>query len=536
MTPDSGILTTLLNTFTTAFTGGFGRIYGDAWSLLGILAALELTVAAVWWALTESDALKELLRLAIKVGFFIFVVTKYDWLIDKVLGGFISTGIKAGGAGNVGLMKDPSAIVDYGLFVTEPIFQHIQNYGAVDTLANLPDVIMTGLAGLLLLLAFFALGIQVFITYLEFYLVAVLGLILVPFGVFKYTSFITEKVFGAIISFGMRLMVLSFIVSVSRPVLANLSLPADPSLQKIMIMFLAVISIAILAWHAPGIAGGLLAGAPSLTAGSGLGVGAAAAVGLAGGGLAAKQAVKETASTAVGATKAAAHGLGAASAVGQAGGTAGGTTQAAKNLVSSAATAVTSGIKDSFSAGRIRAFKAMGAENATSAGAARGASTDTGSSATVNTGTTTTAGGSSSSNPGASAPRSTTTAAAGSTPESGSSTGSAGGATAGGASTETGSSTSVNTGTAPGAAGSSTTSPGSSTSQSTTAAASGSAPESGSSTSSATGSAAAGAPNSPTNQQHKPDWFSKMQQAKATVPAEATPTGNLSAPIPDKDK
>lgn len=532
MTPDSGVLTTLLNTFTTAFTGGFGRIYGDAWSLLGILAALELTVAAVWWALTESDALKELLRLAIKVGFFIFVVTKYDWLIDQVLGGFISTGVKAGGAGNVGLMKDPSAIVDYGLFVTEPIFQHIQNYGAVDTLANLPDVIMTGLAGLLLLLAFFALGIQIFITYLEFYLVAVLGLILVPFGVFKYTSFITEKVFGAIISFGMRLMVLSFIVSVSRPVLAGLSLPADPPLQKIMIMFLAVISIAILAWHAPGIAGGLLAGAPSLTAGTGLGVGAAAAVGLAGGGLAAKQAVKETASTAVGATKAAAHGLGAASAVGQSGGTAGGTTQAAKNLVSSAATAVTSGIRDSFSAGKIRAFKAMGGDNATAAGTFRGASTETGSSSTT-TGKPSGAAGSTSTNSGSNPTRSTTAAASGSTPDSGASTTTAGRATAGGASTETGSSTTVNA--ASGAAGSSSTNPGSNPSQSTTATAAGSTPETGSSTSPANGSAAAGATNSPTNQ-HKPDWFSKMQQAKATVPAEATPTGTLSAPIPDKDK
>lgn len=534
MTPDSGILTTLLNTFTTAFTGGFGRIYGDAWSLLGILAALELTVAAVWWALTESDALKELLRLAIKVGFFIFVVTKYDWLIDQVLGGFISTGVKAGGAGNVGLMKDPSAIVDYGLFVTEPIFQHIQNYGAVDTLANLPDVIMTGLAGLLLLLAFFALGIQIFITYLEFYLVAVLGLILVPFGVFKYTSFITEKVFGAIISFGMRLMVLSFIVSVSRPVLANLSLPADPPLQKIMIMFLAVISIAILAWHAPGIAGGLLAGAPSLTAGTGLGVGAAAAVGLAGGGLAAKQAVKETASTAVGATKAAAHGLGAASAVGQAGGTAGGTTQAAKNLVSSAATAVTSGIKDSFSAGKIRAFKAMGGDNATAAGTFQGASTETGSSSTTTTGKTSTAAGSSSTSTGSNPTRTTTAAASRSTPETGSSTSSAGGATAGGASPEAGSSTSVNA--ASGAAGSSSTNTGSNPTQSTTAAASGSPPETGSSTNTATGAPAAGTPNSPTNQHKKPDWFHRMQQAKATVPPEATPTGNLSAPIPDKDK
>lgn len=463
MGTDSGILTTLLNTFSSAFTGGYGQIFGDAWSLLGVLAALELTIAAVWWALTESDALKELLRLCIKVGFFIFVVTKYDWLIDKVISGFINTGLKAGGSGSISLIKDPSAIVDYGLTVTEPIFQHIQNYGAVDTLANLPDVIMTGLAGLLVLLAFFALAIQVFITYLEFYLISVLSLILIPFGVFKYTSFITEKVFGAIISFGIRLMVLSFIVSVSRPVLAGLNLPPDPPLQKIMIMFLAVLAIAMLAWHAPGIAGGLLAGSPTLTAGAGMGVGAAAALGLAGGGLAAKQAMKETASGGVAATRAAAHGAGAVTsaarmgAVAEPGGTVSQTVGAAKGVASMARNVATetvstaaSGIRESYQAGAERGFTATGGTVVGRGGDPAGSGTSGTGGPSVKTG-----GGA-------------TTIADGS----------------GGASR-------------------------------------------------ATDTRAATAPNAP-NQ--KPDWANRLQQAKSTVPPEASPTGGLSVPIPDNEK
>ncbi|MBT1077216.1 P-type conjugative transfer protein TrbL [Geobacter grbiciae] len=463
MGTDSGILTTLLNTFSSAFTGGYGQIFGDAWSLLGILAALELTIAAVWWALTESDALKELLRLCIKVGFFIFVVTKYDWLIDKVISGFINTGLKAGGSGSISLIKDPSAIVDYGLTVTEPIFQHIQNYGAVDTLANLPDVIMTGLAGLLVLLAFFALAIQVFITYLEFYLIAVLSLILIPFGVFKYTSFITEKVFGAIISFGIRLMVLSFIVSVSRPVLAGLNLPPDPPLQKIMIMFLAVVAIAMLAWHAPGIAGGLLAGSPSLTAGAGMGVGAAAALGIAGGGLAAKQAMKETASGGVAATRAAAHGAGAVAsaarmgavaepggAVSQTVGAAKGVASMARNVATETVSTAAAGIRESYQTGAERGFTATGGTVVGRGGDPAGSGTPGSGGPSVKTG---------------------------------------GGAT-------------------------------------TTAAGSGGA-------SRATDTRSTTTPNAP-NQ--KPDWANRLQQAKATIPPEATPTGGLSVPIPDNEK
>lgn len=449
MGPDSGILTSLLNTFSSAFTGGYSSIFGDAWGLLGILSALELTIAAVWWALTESDALKELLRLCIKIGFFIFVVTKYDWLVDCVISGFIKTGLKAGGGGSMNLIKDPSAIVDYGLTVTEPIFIHIKNYDAVDTLANLPDIIMTGLSGIMVLLAFFALAIQVFITYLEFYLVSVLALILVPFGVFKYTSFITEKVFGAIISFGVRLMVLSFIISVSRPVLVGLQLPADPPLQKIMIMFLAVIAIAVLAWHAPGIAGGLLAGAPSLSAGAGLGVAAAAGAGLAGAGLAGKQAVKEVASGGVAATKAGAHGAGALAGAAKAGamgasdgitsqavGAATGVASMAGNMAASTVSSAANGVKGSFSQGAEKGFTASG-------------------------GTIVGRGG-------ASAPGSSSTPTGG----------------------------------------------GSGTTQSTSS-----------------------APSAPNTSQPgiKPDWANKIQNAKSSIPSEASPSGGLSAPIPNKD-
>ena len=67
---------------------------------------------------------------------------------------------------------------------------------------------MYGWAFIFTLVAFFMLAIQVFITYLEFYLVAALSLVLVPFGVFKHTAFIAERAFGSVVSFGVKLMVL----------------------------------------------------------------------------------------------------------------------------------------------------------------------------------------------------------------------------------------------------------------------------------------------------------------------------------------
>jgi type IV secretion system protein TrbL len=133
------------------------------------------------------------------------------------------------------------------------------------------------------MLCFFIIGIQIFITYLEFYVVATLALILIPFGVNKHTAFLGEKAIGAVLSFGIKLMVLAFIASIAVPLVKTWSLPTDPSNEQIFCLLLGSLAITFLAWHAPGVAAGLLSGSPSLTGGSAAGfalAGGAAAVGL----------------------------------------------------------------------------------------------------------------------------------------------------------------------------------------------------------------------------------------------------------------
>ena len=56
-----------------------------------------------------------------------------------------------------------------------------------------------------------------FITVLEFYIGAVLALILVPFGVNRHTAFMAERAFGLVIAFGTKLMVLGFIIQRRKP-------------------------------------------------------------------------------------------------------------------------------------------------------------------------------------------------------------------------------------------------------------------------------------------------------------------------------
>lgn len=161
---------------------------------------------------------------------------------------------------------NPSTIAGYGLQVTAVIFARISSFSGFGAITNLPEVLLAGFSALGIVLAFFVMAIQVFITLLEFYLVSMLALILVPFGVFRHTAFLAERAFGMILACGIKLMVLACITSAMLPVLVTLQIPADPAFKDILSLLLASLALAMLTWHAPSVAVGMMAGAPSLTA------------------------------------------------------------------------------------------------------------------------------------------------------------------------------------------------------------------------------------------------------------------------------
>jgi type IV secretion system protein TrbL len=284
MPEDVGILTWVLNRFVDVFRAGYGRILPDALWLLQAFALLEVVLAALWYGFASSGALEDFLRKVLVIGFFIFVVTELPLLFRALAEGFTQVGLKAGGGAiDLSAFWDPSRIAGFGIAATEPIFTQVRSFsGFREAIANLPNNLLLLVVALIVILAFFAVAIQVFVTILEFYLVAVLGLILIPFGVFRPTAGFAEGVFGGIFTFGVKLMVLAFILSAADPIMASLTeaIPSDPQLRQTFGLLLAAITLALLAWSAPGLAAGLVRGGPSLTAGTFAGTAAATGLGL----------------------------------------------------------------------------------------------------------------------------------------------------------------------------------------------------------------------------------------------------------------
>lgn len=272
MTPDTGTLTQLLSAFLHVFDGGWSVLQPKAMSLFGILVGIELTLSGLWWAMSGNDAIKGLIQKLLVIGLFLFFIQQWQMLTTTTMQSFARAGAAAGGAsaapGSLNL-ADPSAIIAEGLNAIQPISDKADalTSGTWTALKNLGTLMQLGLAMIGILFAFFLIGIQCFLVYLEFYIVSILSLILLPFGVFRPTAFLAEKAFGAVLAHGIKLMVLSFIIAIAQPVLAAITVPADPSMHVAWCTLLAAMTICFLAWHAPSIAAGLLAGSPSLHAG-----------------------------------------------------------------------------------------------------------------------------------------------------------------------------------------------------------------------------------------------------------------------------
>ena len=142
-----------------------------------------------------------------------------------------------------------------------------------------------------MLLAFFILAIQLFVTLIEFKLTTLAGFVLIPFGLFGKTAFAAERVLGNVISSGVKVMVLAVIVGIGSTLFSQFTAGsggAQIGIEDAMALVLAALALLGLGIFGPGIANGIVSGGPQLGAGAAVGTGlAAGGVVVAGAGLAA---------------------------------------------------------------------------------------------------------------------------------------------------------------------------------------------------------------------------------------------------------
>ncbi|RXH32309.1 conjugal transfer protein TrbL [Bradyrhizobium nanningense] len=290
----TGIIDQFLETFTRYIDNGFGLLGSDVGYLATTLAAIDITLAALFWSWgTDEDVIARLVKKTLFVGVFAYLIGNWNSLARIVFESFAGLGLKASGASlSASDFLRPGKIAQVGLDAGRPLLDSISNLmGYISFFENFVQIVVLLFAWVVVLLAFFILAIQLFVTLIEFKLTTLAGIVLIPFGLFGKTAFAAERVLGNVISSGIKILVLAVIVGIGSTLFSQFTVgfgDAQPTIEDAMTLVLAALSLLGLGIFGPGIANGLVSGGPQLGAGAAIGTGlAAGGIVAAGAGLAA---------------------------------------------------------------------------------------------------------------------------------------------------------------------------------------------------------------------------------------------------------
>jgi type IV secretion system protein TrbL len=261
-------LTNVLMFFEERLSNGRGALLGDVTSLAGSLVTFEVVFAGIYLALGSSADFRAIARKILTIGFFFYVIRYYADILRWLVDGFLYAGEKVGSGSAVSFasLRDPGLVFQHGLQIVKPLINKI--FASMDSSwMGLPSIDALWLLVCIFssLLAFAVMSIQVFVTYLEYLLVASAGFLLVPFGIFKPTAFLAERVFGAVISFGIKLMTLALIIGISDSLLQTVAVSDVVTWQEAVELSVIAMALCFLSLHAPSVAQSLLSGSPHLT-------------------------------------------------------------------------------------------------------------------------------------------------------------------------------------------------------------------------------------------------------------------------------
>jgi type IV secretion system protein TrbL len=379
------VIDQFLATFIAYIDSGFGLLAGDVAYLTSTLIVLDITLAGLFWALSENaDVIAGLIKKVLYVGFFAFLLGNFAVLSQIIFESFAGLGLTAGSSLITAedLMR-PGFIAGVGFNAALPLLEEAgQLMGPIAFFENFVLISVLLLAWAVIMIAFFVLAVQLFVAILEFKLVTLAGFVLVPFALWNKTAFLAERVLGNVITSGLKLMVLAIIIGIGSTLFATItdafSGTEDITLAEVMGTVLAALVFLWMGVFGPGMASGLITGAPQLGAGSAIGTAAGVAAGTVAAGLGAKALMGSAASGAAGAVKAGASMAGGARTAFDLGATASGKSgaagfaaglgsvaQAAGDTVRRATARPASAVRDAYRRGARGAFDATGGSTST---------------------------------------------------------------------------------------------------------------------------------------------------------------------------
>ena len=260
-------LTTVMASMVSIFGEGTRILIPFALKLLASIALIDAMLKLFYDLMDDQfNPIGYMFRMIMKFGGWFFLIGHYPDLVNTWVEGCLWVGATAGQDPSiVALLKNPSAMIEQGFIIVNPLattFKDVSGFG-------LTGGIMIMIANYIgFIICFFMMAFQMFATYLEFYIVSASAIMLLPFGAWEKTAFLSEKAISGVLASGIKLMVLSFIICALYPSIREFELSPTPTLEEAITLLGTVAAIALLTWKSHAIASGILGAVPSLSGGA----------------------------------------------------------------------------------------------------------------------------------------------------------------------------------------------------------------------------------------------------------------------------
>ncbi len=202
----TGILDSVQQSMQTASSGWMDRGLSYGKNLFGSLAAIELSWAAAQYTLQKGDVADLLGWFTLKIaaiGFFFTILTFAPTWVPAIVNSFAQMGQSIGGGGPT---LTPSGIFNQGMSIAATLIGslHSPDFSFSAIASYMLDDIIVGVSGLIVVLAFAVVAMQLFMTLVESYIVIGGGAVMLGFLGSRWTATFGEKYFGYAVSVGIK--------------------------------------------------------------------------------------------------------------------------------------------------------------------------------------------------------------------------------------------------------------------------------------------------------------------------------------------
>lgn len=261
----------MLNAYYTKIlsliNGNIAGLISVALSLLTIMMTIDLVLSIILHL--EEDIIMILVKKLLPYGFHYYIIKNFIAMKGYILDGFLWIGQKIV---NGGTTLDFKSLMSDALTSVVAMFSGV-NTAVAGNITDIKFLVFTQeqiLGNIFLYLTGYIFCFCIFITFtillvdmmlamVEFQLVSVMALMLLPFGVYSKTKFIADKSFSAIINAGIKIGIILCIFNVGNQYLMTTALDITNTSQ-LMGYFLTVVFTLMLSKRASGIAGSFLNG------------------------------------------------------------------------------------------------------------------------------------------------------------------------------------------------------------------------------------------------------------------------------------